>query len=128
MTYRCQISACGWNAVLKHDNGTYSLIPLVCFEILCADEKDEEEFVHYEPEMSYHVKGEPYDRAIPKRGSAIEAVGLVFFDTHPQKKPTLALSVIHMTEGFMGYLPPGQRLEDWLNHKDPREEVDISED
>jgi len=68
MTYRYQIPACGWKAVLKHEDGSYSTIPLVCFELLCADEEDEEDFVIYEPETSYSIVGEPRDRAKPKKG------------------------------------------------------------
>lgn len=110
MTYRHQIPACGWEAVLKHEDGSYSTIPLVCFEILCADEEDEDDFSHYEPENSS-------SQTKPKKGSAIEAVGLAFLGTHPQEPPSLVLSEVHTTTGFMGYLPPGESLEEWLNHK-----------
>lgn len=110
MTYRHQIPACGWKAVYKHENGSYGTIPLVCFEILCADEEDEDDFFHYEPETSYHIKGEPCDRAKPKKGSAMEAVVLAFLDTHPKKTPSLALSEVHSIDGFLGYLPPGRKL------------------
>lgn len=114
MTYRHQISACGWKAVLKHEDASYSTIPLVCFEILCADEEDEDDFKIYDPETSYHIVGEPRDRATPKKGSAIEAVGLTFFEGHPSRKPTLVLSEIHTTDSFIGYLAPGEDLVAWL--------------
>jgi len=44
-------------------------------------------------------------------------VGLAFFETHSQEKPMLALSEIHTTNGFIGYLPPGKSLAEWLNYK-----------
>lgn len=56
-------------------------------------------------------------KANPKKGSAIEAVGLAFFETHPQREPSLALSEVHTFSGFMGYIPAGERLEEWLNHR-----------
>jgi hypothetical protein len=85
MTYRHQIPACGWKAVVKQDDGSYSAIPLVCFEILCADEENEEDYSSYEPECEDI-------NAKPKKGSAMEA------------------------GGFIGYLPPGESLEEWLNY------------
>lgn len=107
MTYRHQISATGWRAVLRHEDGLYSTIPLVCFEILCADVEDEGDYSHYEPEY-----GDA--KAKPKSGSAVEAVGLAFFEGHPQWKPKLALSEVHSFSGFLGYLPPNENLEEWL--------------
>lgn len=107
MTYRHQIAATGWRAVLRHENGSYSTIPLVCFEILCADAEDESEYSYYEPQYEDA-------KAKPRSGSAVEAVGLAFFEGHPQWKPSLALSEVHNVSGFLGYLPPNQTLDEWL--------------
>jgi len=109
MTYRHQISATGWKAVIRHEDGSHSTIPLVCFEILCADEEDEEDYTHYDPECE-DIK------STPKKGSAMEAVGLAFFEGHPQWEPKLALSEVHTFSGFRGYLPPGEDLEEWLKN------------
>lgn len=107
MTYRHQIAANGWRAVLRHEDGSHSTVPLICFEILCADVEDESEYSYYEPQYEDA-------KAKPKSGSAIEAVGLVFLEGHPQWKPSLSLAEAHTLLGFLGYLPPNQDLEEWL--------------
>ncbi len=117
MTYRHQIPACGWKAVIEHENGSYSTIPLVCFEILCAaDEEEEEDYAYYEPEILDH-------RAKPKKGSAIEAVGLAFIEGHPSRKPTLILQEVHTINGFIGYLAPGEDEGAWLAALPPEEKT-----
>lgn len=87
---RC-IPAPGWYAVFKDDGGYFTL-PLVCFEV------------------NYNFESlNPYT-----------AVGLVLVFPKRNTGSTLStemfreLDCADEIEGFIGYLPPGKDLQEWL--------------
>lgn len=114
MPHRRQVSAIGWSAIYySHDDGTFLTTPLVCFELICVDPEDEAEYRQDDDSVNVDRSG---NRTCPPDwyGSAIKAIGLSFFEPHPSRKPSGDLDVCDTAFNFVGYLPPGEDINEWL--------------
>lgn len=112
--HRRQIPATGWSAVYSHEDGSFSTDPLVCWELICADPEDDDNEI-WQDDKSTTVHRDGSRTTTPDwHGTATKAVGRTFFEPQPSRTSDRQLDFPDEAYNFIGYLPPGKDLEEWL--------------